>query len=173
MVPTAEEYVWEFYVESTLAESLIRLEWDNSYFGQNDKELYLWDVSQQRAIDMRTTSTYSFNKKTSKEFKVVFGARDFIKEKTRVPELVLHSIFPNPADDELAIAFTLPEAATSHPVYFSMTDVMGRKCWEAQGEYGSGYHEATWKRIKNEASGIYFISIKSGLTTRQARVVLK
>jgi hypothetical protein len=165
--------VWEFSVESTLDENLIRLEWDNSYFGENDKELYLWDVSQQRAINMRAVSNYSFNKKTSKEFKVIFGARDFIRQKTTVNELVLHAIFPNPAIDQLTISFTLPEAASTQSVRISMTDIMGKKCWDIRGEYGSGYQEAIWKRTGEEASGLYVISVTSGATVKQTRVVLK
>ena len=41
IVPTEEQHMWEFFIESTLEENLIRLEWNNSYFGENDKELLL------------------------------------------------------------------------------------------------------------------------------------
>ena len=87
--------------------------------------------------------------------------------------MVLHSVFPNPADVEITISFTLPEAETMQTVLFSMTDVMGKKCMDFQGIFESGYHETTWIRPKDTANGVYFLNLKSGGASKQARVVLK
>jgi len=173
IVPTANQYEWDFSVATTLKENLLQFTWDNSYFGGNEKELYLWDVHQQRAINMRAVSNYSFNKNSAKSFKVFYGPQDFIKEKTAVNELVLHSVFPSPATEEITISFTLPEAAKAQSVLFTMTDMMGRKCWDFEGKFASGYHEIKWLRAKDLANAIYFLNLKSGAANKQAKVVLK
>ncbi len=173
IVPTTDQYEWEFFIESTMDERLITFEWDNSYFGENEKELYLWDVSRQRAVDMRTVTSYAFDKQNSKSFKVFYGSKDFVKKETAVNEMVLHSIFPNPADGDVTVSFTLPESASTQAVTFLMTDVMGRKCWDFSGSYKSGYHEVTWKRTQEETNGIYLISLKAGTKVKQARVIMK
>src|SRR5258706_6181437 len=42
IVPTSASHVWEFSVESSSDERRMMLTWDNSYFGDNDHELFLW-----------------------------------------------------------------------------------------------------------------------------------
>ncbi len=69
IVPHADQHVWSFDIVSSEEKEPITLSWDNSYFGPNDKELYLWDASLQRSINMRLTNSYPFQRNTSGSFK--------------------------------------------------------------------------------------------------------
>src|ERR1044071_2458606 len=73
IVPTSTQYVWEFQVASNLASDVVELSWDNSYFGNSDLQLVLWDVNQQRAVNMKTEKTYSFERSLSGTFKIFYG----------------------------------------------------------------------------------------------------
>ncbi len=172
IVPTAENYVWDFFVESTSDERQIDLSWDNFYFGENEKELYLLDVSQKRNLNMRSFNSYSFGKNSSRSFKVAYGSVDFVKEKMAVHEMILHNIWPNPSSGDVTLSFSLPESPLLQTVSFSMTDILGRNLWTQELNYGSGYHEVILKRT-NETEGIYMIRLMSGSMTKIARLVLK
>ena len=173
IVPTTDQFIWEFDIESNGEGRNVKIDWDNSYFGHNDKELYLWDVAQQRAIDMRTTSTYQFDKQYSRSFKVIFGPISFIKKEVAVEEMVLHPVWPNPALENVTISFTLPESSASQQVDFSLTDMVGKKHWSHQETFGSGYHEVTWRRDEKAEVGIYLIQLQSGTVRKQVKVIVK
>lgn len=172
VVPRSDHHEWEFSVVSTLGDPIIKLEWNNEYFGDNDQELYLWDVKNSRAINMRTTTQYAFDKSTVSSFKIFYGKSTFIKEKTQVESVVIHEPFPNPATEELKISFTLPELPDKQYVSISLMDLMGRRQWSYQNAFNGGYHKVMWKR-NGEASGIYIISVQSGSTMKQLKVILK
>jgi len=173
IVPTSDDHVWNFFVESSSDEQTMKLNWVNTYFGKNEKELYLIDVNQQRAVDMRKVTSYEFNKDHSASFKIVFGGPDFVKNEILVDELIFHSVWPSPADGDVTFSFSLPESPSPQLIEFSVVDVLGRKTWSHASDYEAGYHEVTWKRDNNEASGIYFVRLQSEKTMKQTRVVLK
>jgi hypothetical protein len=173
IVTTTQNYIWEFSVSTSGTEEVMTFSWDNSYFGDNDRELYLYDVALQRSIDMRIASNYGFNKNVSTTFQVLFGSADFIKEKSSVNELVLHEAWPNPADQEINIAFSLPETGQDQAVNLELVDLMGKKVRSQEDIYSSGYHELKWQRNKEQASGVYLVVIKAGRVIKQMKVVLK
>jgi type IX secretion system substrate protein len=93
-------------------------------------------------------------------------------EKTQVETVVIHPPFPNPSSEEIKISFTLPDHSNNQNVRMSLTDMMGRKYWSYQNSFSSGYQEVMWKR-SNEANGIYIISVQSGTSIKQMKVILK
>ncbi|HEY5691897.1 MAG TPA: FG-GAP-like repeat-containing protein [Cyclobacteriaceae bacterium] len=173
IVTTSQNHIWDFSVSTSGPEEVMTFSWDNSYFGDNDRELYLYDVALQRNIDMRTASTYAFNRNASNAFQVLFGSADFIKEKSSVNELVLHKTWPNPADQEINVAFSLPETGQDQTVNLELVDLMGKKIRSQEDLYPSGYHELKWQRNKEHASGVYLVVIKAGRAIKQMKVVLK
>ena len=173
IVTPNENYVWDFSVDSNDDEELIIISWDNSYFGTNNRELYLWDVKQQRAIDMRATAQYRFNKRTSNGFRAVYGSKDFVMKETSVDKLVFHQVWPNPAEDKISVSFSLPNNATEENVSFSLLDAMGRKIWQQDGSFNGGYNEGEWLRTSEVTSGTYVLIISNRGITRQSRVILK
>jgi len=173
IVPTSNNHVWEFSIETSSDERRMTFTWDNSYFGKNDRELFLWDQALQRRLDMRKWDRYEFDKNRSSSFKVVYGSMDFVKRELSVNNLVFHSVFPNPAEADVTIAFSMPESAVDQRISAEAFDVMGRKMWTHEAAVSSGYHELIWRRDVNEAQGIYLIQLKSGTDAKQKRIVLK
>jgi hypothetical protein len=172
IVPTAENYIWNFSLASSGEETIITFSWDNSYFQGSHKQLYLWDVTQQRSVDMKQQSSYTFEKNLSNRFKVVFGSEDFVKKNTDVTELVLHRLWPNPAHDDVNIGFTLPRTRPEHDVNLEMVDTMGRKVRKFSRSFPAGYNLVNWN-CGSEAPGLYLVTIKTAGAFNQARLVLK
>lgn len=169
VVPPTQAHVWEFEIVSSTNEGWITLEWDNSYFGNNDRELYLVDVARGRSFDMRQLNRYSFDPKTSHSFKAVFGDSLFVTEHTRVDHLVLHGAYPIPSDGDVTISFSIPDRAT---VRLEIADSNGRNIWTRESDFPAGYNEITWLRTA-ESPGLYIGKVFSGQTARHTKFILR
>ena len=173
IVPSTDNYIWEFKVESNSGDDRSTLIWQNDYFGDNEKQLYLWDNQLQRSVDMRSATEYIFDRNVSSSFKIIYGDDDFIKEQTIVEKIVFHKILPNPAAEAVTLAFTLPEAKGKMPVNFEAVDLMGRRIWQTEQSLSGGYHEVYWDINPQVVSGMYIIKVQSGQYADQQRLIIK
>ena len=173
IVAPKENHVWEFDIESNAGEDVISLSWDNSYFGKNDRELYLWDVAQQRAIDMKVQNNYALDKRVSKSFRAIYGSGEFVEKETSVDKFVVHSVWPNPADERIVVSFSLPRESNQEVVSFTLVDMLGRKIWNEQKKFNGGYHEVTWQRSAEATNGIFIMKISTRHVAEKARVIFR
>ena len=175
IVPTQQNHEWDFTVETNLIGNT-NLEWDNSYFGNNEAWLVLWDVEEQRAVDMKKENSYSLNGKKSKTFRAFYGNKEFIDGKTAVSSLLVHSLSPNPTNGQTKIGFSLPgtEEAT---VQVRVLNMMGQAVAAVfDGSLPGGYNEVTWSGKDNletkPAGGIYLVEIRALNQTRVAKLII-
>ena len=168
--------MWNFNVDSNL-EGMAELSWDNTAFGNSSKELYLFDIAQQKPIDMRAVNKYSFNPKESGSFRVYFGEN---LEKTIKPDRVLlGKAFPNPSMGVTTIPFTLPEYTASFRVKLEVYDLLGnRVATLADGEFAPGFYTAEWNStVHNWSDGLYVyrmvVADQNKIVVQTGKVVLK
>lgn len=176
IVPTTNSYEWTFDVETNGAADIVKLEWDNSYFGTNDRQLVLWDETQQRAINMRDQSSYSFRRAESSRFKVLFGSPDFVREKAKPNRVVLHQIYPVPADRQVTFAFSVPESQETTQTTLDVYDLVGKKIATlVNAPLKGGYHEVTWQIDQGQKplAGIYVSVLRHGNAVAQDKLILK
>lgn len=169
IVPASSNYVWEFQVETSYPEEYITLRWDNTYFGENDRALVLWDVARQLPVDMRLKNSYTFSKSGSKNFKVLYGSAVEIQSELLASDLIFHSLSPNPAAESVTLHFSIPIPGD---VQLEAIDMMGRVVWSTERYLEAGYHEQKWER-GTERAGVYLIQIKTKDTSLQKRVVFE
>jgi hypothetical protein len=160
IVPTSENFVWDFVVESNMAETTASLTWDNSYFGAG-KEIYLLDVASCRITNMRSVNNYSFDKNHSKNFKVVFGDSDFVKDKLTPSVPVLFDPYPNPTTGITDIQFVLPKAADDRPGTIRIYNSTGEEVSAVNTPFGAGEGQMVWDAGR-QPRGMYFIILKTG-----------
>jgi photosystem II stability/assembly factor-like uncharacterized protein len=154
VVPTQEEYTWEFTVDSNL-EGLATLNWDNTGFGANENELYLFDVAQQKPVNMREISAYMFDANTSSQFRVYFGEN--LAAKIQPEKIQLGKAYPNPTSGRTTIPFTLPEATGSYHVRLEVYDMVGRRVDVLKNEIlPAGFYESEGDSTSKQFSnGLY------------------
>jgi len=164
VVPTMEQYQWAFTVESNSEHELHMLAWDNTYFGENEKELVLFDVPKQRIVDMRETDEYVFTVKESYEFKVFYGDPSFLKETIKPDRILLGKNYPNPFSRATTIPFTLPAADSPYDVQLRVINHLGqhvKTLWN--GDLEPGFIEVYWNAAdesgKKVDSGIYLYQL--------------
>jgi hypothetical protein len=162
IVQTQREYTWSFNVASN-QEGLATLSWDNTPFGDNPRDLYLFDEALQRPISMRSTNSYTFDPKHSPEFKIFFG--EDLEKTVKPNRVLLGTAFPNPTVSTATIPFTLPDRNCTYQVQLDMFDMMGRKIGTViEGEFAAGFYHAEWTAPENLTNGVYLyrLSVSNG-----------
>lgn len=153
VVTTTDEYTWEFDVETNLA-GVVSLSWDNTTFGDNEKELYLYDVETQTPLDMRSANSYTFDPARGRRFRVYYGKQVFSRI---MPEkALLGAAFPNPTASVTTIPFSLPEKNGTFTARLEIFDMLGRKVETLlQGEMEPGFYKADWQPETGNSNGFY------------------
>jgi hypothetical protein len=176
IVPTTGQYVWEFDVTSNLTDDLMELTWDNSFFGTSDKRLVLWDINQQRAVDMTLEKRYVFERSLSGPFKVFFGDEAFVKTETMPFHPAFHSASPVPSSGNVTLAFSVPDSNGQVNTNLCIYNVMGQKVANLLDQpLRGGYQTAVWniEDGTKPAAGVYISVLKFGNTTLQKRLIVK
>ncbi len=176
IVPTQDSFTWEFNVDTNLPDEG-ELYWDNTGFGVNSKELYLYDVAMQKPIDMRKESRYVFDSKTSFRFKLFYGNN--LNKEVKPESVSLGTAYPNPAQSQTTISFTLPENGSMFRVSLDVFDAMGKKVGTLlQGDFASGFYTAVWDLSGGQtAKGIYHVRLEAkgsrGVEIRSTKVLIE
>ena len=139
IVPTQENYIWDFTVDSNL-EGMAELLWNNAPLMTSGKDIFLLDVNSQTLVNMKETGSVKFDPRSSRRFRIYFGENLKIS-----PEAVhLGRAYPNPASGLTTIAFSLPETGgLGQSVTLDIVDAMGHVVGTIQqGRYDPGFHQA-------------------------------
>ncbi len=173
VVPTAKSYIWTYNVESNVEESIAKLEWNPSLFGNNSAQLFLYDAESNELIDMRKNSVYSFSINTSKIIKFIYSA----DEKSLQPESdAIGKAYPNPFTHSTTIPF-FTSKVDGH-VQIAVYDLMGKRIKDlVNNRFDPGYHETTWDGTDSQSSrvtqGIYLYQMISGDNRKIGRVIIR
>lgn len=175
IVPTQENYVWEFSVESNTEGNYKTLSWDNSAFG-SEKGLVLFDIEKNIKIDMSKENAYTFELNDGKKnFKIYFGDERFLKE-TVLPEVATVVAYPNPSvSEDLKFNISLPEKSK---VYLQVFNSLGQNVHDEEREFEVGFN--VWSPLSVSSrtphtNGVYFyqiqISSEKGTQTVNGKLV--
>ncbi len=177
IVPTAESFVWSFAVNSNL-EGMASIKWDNTAFGNNDKQLVLVDEANLTVIDMRSINHYTFEPSESKKFKIYFGKQ--VMEQIGLETFSVSNAYPNPTTGETKIRFSLPQnGGENQLVDIEAKDVMGKHLSTiSQNRLQSGFHEVSINAANLQAvDGMLLIAITVsndlGKSQKQIKVIVK
>lgn len=151
VVPTIDEYVWDFNVAAS--EGIAELKWDNNAI-KGDMDLILFDLSEQKLIDMKEIGLYSFPSNGQNSFQVYFGKN--LLGRIKPTTVSLSKPFPNPTNSNTTIGFTIPENKSSYQVQLEVYNSTGqRTALLANGNFKAGFYSMVWD-TQNNNSGLYF-----------------
>lgn len=173
VVPTSENYTWDFVIESNFEGPTTQIQWDNLSLGVNDAQLLLVDVVENIIVDMKMNSYYVFSSSAKREFKVLFA----IDEKHLQPQYTtVGKPYPNP----FTSLVTLPilSAGNGH-LQVAVYDMMGKQVKLLLNDVlPQGLHEVVWdgrdEQGSKVASGVYIYNMKvAGGPLQYGRLVVK
>ena len=165
VVPTTNQYIWEFTVETNTTDPNIRLDWSDIESAEFEQEIWLYHKDLEAIINMREVGYYEFANRQSHNFAVYYGSEDFINKELRPESISLTATYPNPFASGLTVTFSLMENPSSEYVSLSVYDLMGRKVhniWE--NEYRAGFYKVQWEGTYSNGgpvpSGTYLLRLE-------------
>jgi len=136
IVPTQGNYSWQSRVSSDHG---LTMTWDNEYFGDNDKQLFMEIEGQVDIVDMRKSvkTTVPVGEQI---IKFHYGDETYIKQQLKESNTRIGSVFPNPSPRNtnlLSVFVSLPDG--TNQVAFELKDVLGRRAsLSGGGKYNGG-----------------------------------
>ncbi|MDX2248162.1 MAG: FG-GAP-like repeat-containing protein [Bacteroidia bacterium] len=175
IVPAAKSFIWEFAVESNLGLREIELIWDNSLLNFAGQQLILFDIENQRVVDMLEQTAYlSLSDQETRRFRIYYGSPEFVEQNLRPDFIHLGDVYPNPSSGPVTIPFTLPSGQPEYEVKVAVYNSFGQEIKTLnEAFFTEGFHEITWDG--RDANGnkvakgvyIYHLQVEDKGNTRQ------
>ncbi len=164
IVPIQDAYIWDFQVETNIADDILIISWDKQDTPADGKQIFLMDVQENKIVNMRKEPSYSFVNNGPRTFKVFYGNQAFIDEHLLPQEVSLHANYPNPFSEQTTISFTIPNSDNAYRVQMCIYDISGRHVATLKDELvPTGFHKVLWdgkgatgNKLK---SGMYFLEL--------------
>lgn len=176
VVKSANEHTWAGQITS---EHGVTLRWDNSYFGNNDKQLVMEINNRIELIDMRTTAELRLPA-GKQNFSIHYGDDAYIKESTLTEKTGVGMVYPNPmkrSSEVLSIPSALPQGISE--INLSLIDMMGKTATRSsEANYNEGRQTIEWKNdFTILSSGVYLVKISiktaSGSSNFYRKVIIE
>ena len=170
IVPTQENFTWQFDVNRSAEEGDIELSWANHYFGDSEKQLILFDPATLQVVDMRLVNRFTISERT-KKIRILFGDNDYIQQALDKELPWLGSAYPNPAKEELTIPFRVTENQDNMMVQIKIYNSHGVEiATPIQQTLPKGNYDVKWQP-KGE-TGLYIIRMTIGQQETKAMKVI-
>ncbi|MDJ1471773.1 Ig-like domain-containing protein [Xanthocytophaga flava] len=173
MVPVKENFIWEFTVGSGLGTQDATFSWTNKLPENTDKKWILFDVQQNKVIDLTSWTEYKFKLGKSALFRMYYGTAEYIQENLKPEFGSLGQIYPNPFHQTTTIPFALAESEQSYQVRMDIYTITGVKVTSlVNGTFDTGLHEVTWDGKGSDgnrvAAGMYICQMEVMSVTGKA-----
>ena len=160
IVPVMENHVWEFQVDMDENSANNELSWNAQALNADENQLILYDVQQERIIDMKKNSLYNISIGRSSQFKIYYGNKEFIDEHLKPGSLSLGKSYPNPFTNQITLPFTLANSESQYQVQWIIYNTFGQQVYQQyQEDLSPGFYEFSWngqnQQGNNLPQGIY------------------
>ena len=175
VVPTMENYSWQAQIS---ASKNILLRWNNSYFGNNEKQLVIENSNEVETINMRSVNQLNLLE-GNHLLKFHYGHADYIKDQLMESAARIGNVFPNPIKKSvgtISVAVSLPEG--DNEVSLRLKNLLGQDInYSGPGHYEGGRRNIQWQSDFNQLpSGMYLMQIEvkdsKGVTSRITRRII-
>ena len=175
VVPTMENYSWQAELS---ASKNILLRWDNSYFGNNEKQLIIENSNEVETINMRSANQLKLLE-GNHLLKFHYGNADYIKDQLMESSARIGNVFPNPikkVNGLVSVSVSLPDG--DNEVSLRLKNLLGQEInYSGPGHYEGGRRNIQWQSDFNQVpSGMYLMQIEvkdsKGVTSRITRRII-
>ncbi len=170
VVPTQENFTWNFDVKRSSKTDNLELTWANDYFGDNEKQLMLFDPSSLQVVDMKMVSHFTLTSRADK-LRILYGGKEYIQHALDKELPWLGNPYPNPAKEELTIPFRVPESQDQMVVQIKIYNSLGAEVgMPVNGILAKGNYKITWQ--PQGETGLFIVRMKIGQQETKATKVI-
>lgn len=165
-VPVAEYFEWEIELSNYEPGVNYNLNWDIVEHQTSDKIRMLYDVTNQKRMNMAEVNNYSFTASKNHAFMVYFGNEEQIANNLMPHTITLGDAFPNPVKNQVTIPVNIPKSDDGVMVQVIVYNLQGKLVKTITNkQFKAGFSQLNWNRIDDYGasvpSGIYIISMKT------------
>ncbi len=163
VVDLQDNHIWEFVAATNYDENKVTLSWNAHDLFDSPNMLILYDVLNDKIIDMKATSQYKITLNQSAPFKALYGNEVFIKDALSKIKTQALTPYPNPFNQLVSFPINLPFSTNKYNIECGIYNLMGKKVFERKIEnIESGLFSLDWdeEQTKMINQGIYIYSIK-------------
>ena len=156
-----ESNIWKFDVNSSFVGEDMSISWDNFGMRDNDYNLLLQDLVNDRFIDMSEFSSYSFTQQSeSHTFQIYFAHEDEVYSMLELSQTAVGDPFPNPFTEKLKVPVAVSE--NSGTLSMAVYDIMGKKQWHQVVSLDHSYQELefTYDELGLDINGTYILKFQ-------------
>lgn len=175
VIPTRPEKTWEFTIESAQP-GLTSISWDLASLSALNNQLYLVDLDNQWPVDMTSRSEYTFQSSGTRHFKAVYGDASYIKKEIEGDQFLFYGVHPNPATNQAAITFSVPEQIAPHTaVNVNLFSSLGQKVASFAYKVDDAGIKEEWMPLNrfSLSPGLYIVQVQFGDIQKSTRLLIK
>ncbi|GEM_PF-2831861 len=178
-------YVWNIVCEASVTglEEKIEFNFENIFDPKSDQELFLFDLVDEVAVNLKEKSYYTFDlnseKNVKRAFKLVMGDEAFVRENgdgIPLEELTFDLLpnYPNPFNPMTSIQFSVPKKTQIH---LAVYNILGQEVIVLVDEVlKPARHQVIWNGKDTQglpvSSGIYLLKLKSAEQVKTHKMIL-
>ena len=167
IVTHQDKNIWSFTVDATSFDPLI-MQWSNEEFGNNTIDLYLYDVTNSRIVNMREANQYRIVKGSS--YRIYYGEN--VVDDIRPEVATVGQVYPNPLNNamDVHVPFALPGKHDQFQVKVELYNNQGQVVRKLLDKtLPSGFYDVLWNGndVREQAcsNGLYVyrvVIVKTG-----------
>lgn len=168
------EYVWRFVTHISRPDDA-ELSWNPENMGNNNLELFLYDIGRNEVIDMRAQSSYTFNPQQSYYFKIYYGTD--IRHRIGPDETTLVTPYPNPFSTRQPIKFSIGIPAdrpgAEYMVQLTIRNNMGQTVHQFSANLTGGIYLHQWNGEHQGVvvpQGLYVYTLQIGTKSFNGKI---
>jgi|GEM_PF-4072540 len=159
---TADHHIWEFYVNTNVTNGWATIKWDNSFFGEGNKSLWLFDTELNNLVRMGDENSYKYKiRHESRKFKIYFGEEDYLIDNVLPEKIKIGNTFPNPVNKTINIPISLPKEEGSYNIDLVIYDIIGNQVFSmSETKIKHGFHNSKISVESNRLNkGLYLVKV--------------
>ncbi len=163
VVNIKDNHIWEFVASTNYDNKNITISWNANQVAKAQNKLILYDVLQEKAIDMQMNVSHSFALDQQATFKIIYGDKSYIQNVLSKMKIEALSPYPNPFNDLVTIPINLPYSNNEYKLEYNIFNLLGEKVYNRNIDHvGHGLYNIDWDAGQNMKikKGIYIYSIK-------------
>jgi hypothetical protein len=151
IVEQKENYIWEFVAAPGQSKQVITISWDSQSLKKSQKLLFLYDVANDKTIDMKQVHAYELSMSHPLGFKAVYGDETFVRDALSKIKTEALAPYPNPFSQSVRFPVNLPYSNSNYELEYSVFDLMGNIVFK--------------KKIENAEPGLFILDWENGGTS--------
>jgi hypothetical protein len=168
IVPTTENYSWEFSIKNESAEELT-IKWPADLFVESNREIYLYETTTKTVINMKEKFSAMITP-AMRSIRIISGSKNYIEKELDDLLPFVSTAYPNPAKDIVNFPIRVAAKQGESMVRVQVINGLSQQTEIYNTSLKPGNHNIQWKPTE---TGLHFIKVSVGSQSTYLKVIVQ